>query len=194
MSNLALKLDQTFTYGDYKNWSDGERWELIDGIAYKMSPSPRRFHQKISVEISRVIGNYLKGKPCEVYTAPFAVLLKDYDEQKEEEVKTVIEPDISVICDSFKLTDAGCTGVPDFIIEIISPSTIKRDKNEKFHLYQKHGVKEYQIIYPNDHIIEVFSLIDNQYGMADIYTINDEEVPVKILGDLTLNIEEIFED
>lgn len=136
MSNLAIKPEQKYTYADYKTWNDDERWEIIEGVPYKMdfsdkynfkcmSPAPMRVHQKISGNLFRKIGNHLEGKPCQVYAAPFDVRFLDYEDQSDEAIETVVQPDIIVVCDEKKLTDYGCKGVPDIVIEILSPSTYK---------------------------------------------------------------------
>ena len=153
------KPDYKFTYKEYCSWPDDERWELIDGIAYDMSPAPSRMHQKISRILSSRIDNFLKGKDCELYTAPFDVFLPDFINEKTDDVTTVIQPDISVICNKSKLIDKGCYGAPDLIIEILSPSTSKKDLNEKFQLYEKHEVKEYWVIDPGNKYIRVFHLL-----------------------------------
>ena len=112
---------QKFTYEDYLTWSDDERWELIDGKAFRME-APNRYHQKISMTLSIKIGNYLEGKRCEVYAAPFDVRLN-----VGEGADTVVQPDILVICDQEKLDDKGAKGAPELIIEILSPSTAHHD-------------------------------------------------------------------
>ncbi len=135
-----------FTYRDYLHWPDDERWELIDGVAYNMSPAPNRIHQKISGELHRQIANYLIGKQCEVYAAPFDVRLPATGE-KNDEITTVVQPDITIVCDKSKLDKKGCKGSPDLVIEILSPYTAKKDMKEKHFLYEKFAVKEYWIVY-----------------------------------------------
>ena len=123
------KNEQKFTYGDYLTWTNpAERWELIEGIAYDMSPAPFRFHQKIIAELSVLLHDFLVGKPCEYYIAPFDVRLPDSDEA-DSEIDTVVQPDIVVVCDPTKLDDRGMRGAPDLVIEILSPSTSKKDYN-----------------------------------------------------------------
>ena len=130
--------DERYTYLDYYSWDDGERWELIDGVAYAMSPAPAPKHQTISRELLVQIANFLKGKPYEVFHAPFDVRLNaDSDDD------TVMQPDIFVVCDKSKIDDKGCNGAPDMIIEILSPSTAKRDIVLKFNAYLQAGVREY---------------------------------------------------
>ena len=147
LGNPALAPQERFTYRHYRTWPDPERWELIDGHAWAMSPAPMRSHQKLSVWLTRQIGNFLEGKASEVYAAPFDVLFPEGDET-DDDVETVVQPDIVVICDKSKLTRAGARGAPDLVVEILSPSTSKKDQREKFELYEKHGVREYWVIDP----------------------------------------------
>ena len=136
----ARRTDHRYTYGEYRTWAEDERWELIDGVAWDMSTAPFRRHQRVSIEIVTRLSVYLREKPCEVYAAPFDVLLPDYPGQREDEIPTVVQPDISVICDKAKLTERGCTGAPDLIVEIVSPSTSHKDGEIKRKLYERHGV------------------------------------------------------
>ena len=162
MEDMGLKKeksDHTFTYKNYCSWPDDERWELIDGVAYDMCAAPTRKHQELSFELAVLIGGYLKGKGCKAYTAPFDVFLPGYIDQDTDNITTVVQPDLSVICNPVKLIDKGCLGAPDLIIEILSPSTSKKDLNEKFQLYEKHGVKEYWIVDPGNKYIQVFHLL-----------------------------------
>ena len=152
------KTNHKFTYKEYSSWPDDERWELINGVAYNMSPAPSRNHQKISRILSTKIDIFLKNKECELYTAPFDVFFPDYIDQDIDDIVTVVQPDLSIICNPVKLIDKGCYGAPDLIIEILSPSTSKKDLNEKFQLYEKHGVKEYWIVDPGNKYIQVFHL------------------------------------
>lgn len=133
---------RAYTSEDYWNLPNGQRAELIDGCFYDMAP-PSRIHQKLVYQLSRTIGNYIdtQNGSCEVYPAPFAVDLHADD-------KTYVEPDISVICDKSKLTDMGCKGAPDFIIEVVSPSSRKMDYATKNALYLDAGVREYWIVDP----------------------------------------------
>ncbi|MCP4156865.1 MAG: Uma2 family endonuclease [bacterium] len=156
------KGEQLFTYGDYLNWPGNERWELIDGRSFEMSAAPNRYHQEISMNLSVAIRRFLKdkGRPCKVYASPFDVRLAEPN-QKDEETLTVVQPDISVICDGTKLDEKGCKGAPDFIIEILSPFTSKMDRMIKFQVYERAGVKEYWLVSPADRIVEGFHLGEN---------------------------------
>lgn len=191
MSNLAIKLDQKYTYADYQKWDDDERWELIYGEAYNMSPAPRRRHQRISGEIYREIANYLNGKPCEVYNAPFDVRLPLAKDDSDIKIDTVVQPDIVVVCDQTKLDDAGCIGAPDLIIEIISESTANRDLKIKFNLYEQVGVKEYWIIFPDENVIQIFKLVNGEYGKPEVCGL-DDKITVGLFPDLTIDCNAIF--
>jgi Uma2 family endonuclease len=152
------KTDHKFTYKEYCSWPDDERWELIDGVAYDMSPAPSSKHQRISRILSTKIDNFLLDKKCELFIAPFDVLLPIFPIEDENKINTVVQPDISVICDSTKIVERGCLGAPDLIIEILSPSTSKKDLNEKFQLYENFGIKEYWVVDPGNKFIQVFHL------------------------------------
>jgi len=191
MSNLAFKKENNYSYSDYKNWDDNARWELIHGKAYNMSPAPLRTHQKISGNIFFRIRQYLEDKQCEVYCAPFDVCFANYPEQPDTEIETVVQPDIAVICDEKKLTDYGCKGSPDIIIEILSPASSKKDKSEKFKLYEEYKVKEYWIVYPDLKILEIFKLSGDKYMPAEVFGTEDV-IEVKLLGDLIINVNDVF--
>ena len=136
-----------YTFADCLTWGENERIEIINGEAVMMAP-PSRTHQKISGELFRQIANFLEGKKCEVYAAPFAVRLFEKDGDTPEDVDTIVEPDISVVCDHNKLDKHGCKGAPDLVMEILSPSTMRHDRFTKFNLYQRAGVREYWIVDP----------------------------------------------
>lgn len=144
-----------YTYQDYLHWPDEQRWELLYGQAYLMSPAPSLTHQTISGELFRQISNHLLDKSCRVFHAPFDVRLPQADEA-EEEITTVVQPDILVVCNDHKLDEKGCRGAPDWIIEILSPATAARDQIDKLALYEPHGVAEYWIVHPVDRIVTVY--------------------------------------
>ncbi len=163
MSVVVKRNEVPFTYRDYASWPANERWELIDGVAYDMCAAPSRRHQGISVVLSMYFSNYFKGKPCEFYHAPFDVILPDEDSGDWRDSITVVQPDLVVICDKSKLTDEGCLGAPDLVVEIISPYTSKKDIKEKFDLYEREGVREYWIVYPGDRAVQVYALTEEGY-------------------------------
>jgi len=154
------KTDYEFTFREYCSWPDDERWELIEGVAYDMSPAPSSNHQWIASVIHGELYIFLKNKRCKAYIAPFDVMLPNFPMGNEDEIDTIVQPDISVVCDKTKIIEKGCMGAPDLIVEILSPSTSKKDLNEKFQLYEKHGVKEYWIVDPGNKYIQVFHLLD----------------------------------
>jgi len=159
-----------YTYDDYMNTSEGVRVEIIDGEIFNMAP-PSRIHQKILGELYGEIHNYLKDKNCEVYAAPFGVFLGN-DEQDIRE-RHCVEPDISVICDENKLIDQGCLGSPDFIIEIVSPSTKSHDYIRKLNLYNQYGIKEYWIVNPLNETVLVFVIENDAFDAPTSYTFKD---------------------
>ena len=154
-----------------------------------MSPAPRRIHQEISAYIFTSFYNHLQNKNCKAYSAPFDVRLPRPN--AEDEIYTVVQPDICVICDPSKLDDAGCVGAPDLIVEILSESTAKKDKTNKFELYQECGVKEYWIVSPTDQYIELFVLEDGKYVREGVYT-KDDEVRSGVLKNFDLNLNALF--
>ena len=186
------KSDQKYSYADYLTWDDGQRWELIEGEAYCMSPAPGSAHQRVSRKLTRIIDTYLIGKGCELFAAPFDVRLSDQAVASDNYTDTVVQPDIVVVCDKTKLDDRGCNGAPDLVIEITSPSTAKMDLTIKYDLYEKHGVKEYWIIHPAEQTLLVYKRgTDGRYGAADRYA-GDDKVSVPLLGDLVIDLAEVF--
>ena len=180
--------DKIYTYKDYLTFPNDERIEIVEGELYNMSPEPARIHQKLISNISYELQHYIKSNngECEVYVAPFDVILKTDDEEAINS-KSVVQPDISVICDKNKLTDSGCTGSPDMIIEIVSPSNSSHDYITKLNLYQKYKVKEYWIIDPRVKKIYVYKLGENEfYDMVNSYTFQDK-VKVNIYDDLEID-------
>ncbi|MEI6206666.1 MAG: Uma2 family endonuclease [Desulfuromonadales bacterium] len=191
-SNLAEKLDERFTYGQYYQWDDDGRWELIDGVPYNMTPAPVRRHQGISTKVLFRIAEYLQDKPCKVYHAPFDVRFPDFSEQDDNDVPTVVQPDLVVICDETKLDDRGCRGAPDLVVEILSPSTSRKDVGVKFNLYERHGVHEYWVIHPAEESLMVFTLgEDGKYGRPQGYGRGDLAASTVLEG-LELDLEEVF--
>lgn len=179
----SAKIDNSFTEKDYYTLPDDMRAELIDGKFYDMA-SPNRIHQEIISFFIKKIGNYIdSGKgSCKIYPAPFAVKLFN-------DRRTIVEPDISVICDPDKLTDKGCSGAPDWIVEVVSPSNAVHDYVRKLNLYVKAGVREYWIVNPQKHTVMVYDFEkeerSNQYNFCD-------DVPVCIYEDLILNIDQLL--
>ncbi|MGO8695853.1 MAG: Uma2 family endonuclease [Rectinemataceae bacterium] len=168
MGDPAQRLDRKYTYSDYLTWPEGERWELIGGVAYNMSAAPNRRHQAIIGLLYFRIRSHLEGKACKVYMSPFDVLMPELDEPADGDISNVVEPDIVVYCDDAKLTKSGGRGAPDLIFEILSPSTHMKDIREKFDLYERMGVREYWVIDPSGEWLSRFVRgADGRYGEAE---------------------------
>jgi len=161
-----------YTYKDYKTWGDDIRCELWYGEPVMMSPAPRRRHQKLLLDLALQIKNFLEGKPSQVYLAPLDVFLPEADESLDD-CDLVVQPDIMVVCDQNKLIDEGIRGAPDFIIEILSPTTAMRDQSDKKLIYESKGVREYWIANPNT--LEVFRYVlqNGRYGLAQPALLTD---------------------
>ncbi len=188
----AEKKEKIYTYEDYLGWPASERWEIIHGVAYNMSAAPSRFHQQVAWELARQIANFLKGRKCKGYFAPFTVRLPIADEA-DIDITDVAEPDIVVICDPSKLDDEGCRGAPDFIVEILSPSTSLRDHGNKLEMYERHGVKEYWIIDPIHKVVTARILgEDGKYGMPSIHPEKGNLEVLTLLG-LIIDLDAVFE-
>jgi Uma2 family endonuclease len=191
MSDAAEKItdeDRRFTYADYRSWEldEGERYELIGGKAYAMA-APNDFHQAVSGEIFRQLANYLHGKPCKVRAAPYDVRLF-YEEDESDD--TVVQPDISVICDEKKRGNEGCRGAPDLVVEVLSPSNTGVECVRKFNLYMKAGVREYWIVDPESKTAQVFVLRDGAY-VGRIYDSGSSLTSAVIEG-LSVSLSDVF--
>ena len=194
MGNPALESGDHFTYRHYKTWPDEERWELIDGHAWAMSPAPTTRHQRLSRKLFDRIENLLEGRPCEAFYAPFDVVLPKGDEP-EDEVDTIVQPDIVVYCDRSKLTKAGARGAPDISIEILSPSTSKKDLNDKFRLYERHGVREYWVVDPAGDWLCVYCLgLDGRFDEGELRDLvrDSSSVASTVLEGLAVDPRELF--
>ncbi|HCL57856.1 MAG TPA: Uma2 family endonuclease [Spirochaetia bacterium] len=189
--SLAVKDDQIYTYADYLSWNEEKRLELIEGTVYDMSPAPSRIHQTILGELFFQMKGVLKNKACSIFPAPFDVRLGKRNTQRDEEIETVVQPDISIVCDSSKLDDRGCAGAPDLIVEITSPSTAIKDMREKYRIYEKYGVREYWVVYPSEKIIMVFLLENGSYGKANVFS-SEETLNSSAVQDLKIDLAKIF--
>ena len=190
---LVLDTNKRYSYADYLMWIDNIRRELIEGVI-KFLPAPRDIHVEVCYNISWNLGTILKknkGK-CKVRPAPFDVRFPKNGETANDKIHTVVQPDISVICDLSKLDEDGCLGAPDMIVEVLSPSTAKRDWNEKFFLYEAHGVKEYWIVHPKEKAVNVFLLQDDgKYDAGALYE-RKGVIPVHIFNGYPIDIDDIF--
>lgn len=186
-----------FTYADYLTWNFKERIELIRGQIFKMSPAPTFNHQKIQTNILVEFHNFLKGKPCVTVSSPVDVRLKGKPFRKkklrDDEITTVVQPDIIVVCDEEKLKDnRSIDGAPELIVEVLSPGNTKVETKYKFDLYEENGVLEYWVVYPEYNQIYVYLLNENEeYGKPFIYETN-ESITSQVLKGLSIPIDEIF--
>ncbi|QHV99508.1 Uma2 family endonuclease [Spirosoma endbachense] len=180
----------TYTYTDYLKWQFDESVELIKGKLYRMSPAPKRKHQDAFVNLEFALLKYFEDKSCKVYDAPFDVRFPVQNRKNPNQIYTVVQPDICVICDLKKLDDDGCLGAPDWVIEITSPRMAKNDFNEKYNLYEEAGVREYWIVQPKEKAGNVYTLEDGQYALVDVYESTD--IPCRIFPDLIVSHERIF--
>lgn len=186
---LPAKKEQ-YTYAEYLLWEGPERYELINGEAFMLA-SPARIHQDISMELSRQFANYLEGKKCRVYAAPFDVRLFEQEGDRPEDVQTVVQPDISVICDLNKLDGRGCKGAPDLALEILSPSNVQYDTLVKLKLYQQAGVREYWVVSPEDRTVHVFLLEGGALVLRKAYGVSDL-ARVHVLDGCQIELSKVF--
>ena len=180
---MPLPKSDNYTIDYIYSLPAGQRAELIDGVVYDMAP-PNTIHQRLVNRFSQKITNYIDSKQgdCEVFPAPFAIFLNADD-------KNYVEPDISVICDKDKLNDKGCDGAPDWIIEIVSPSTKRIDYGVKLFKYRTAGVREYWIVNPLNNTVNVYDLATDE--LTDQYSF-DDDIKVCIYDNLTINIAELL--
>jgi len=170
---LSAPTERRFSYGDYRRWPDDERWELIDGRPFNMSPAPTRGHQQLVLEIGRQLANQLDNAECEVYVAPFDVRLPEANDT-DDEIENVVQPDVVVVCDPGKLDDAGCRGAPDWIVEVLSPRTAAKDQTAKLRLYEHHGVREYWLVHPTDRVLTIYRLDGGAFGRPLVQPLSGE--------------------
>lgn len=176
--------DRRYTWTDYQTWSDDERWELIDGVAYNMSPAPSTRHQAIAGNFFSCLYRHLTGKTCRPFMAPTDVRLSETD---------VVQPDILVICDPGKITPSHIEGAPELVVEVLSPSTSAKDLREKKWLYQRSGVREYIVVDPLEFYVQRFLLSgEGRYGEPEVFGPEDV-IPLVVLDGLTVDLREILE-
>jgi Uma2 family endonuclease len=183
---LLLKEEKRYTYADLLKWDEDFRAELYDGDVI-VKDAPLTVHQAIIVELVLQIGGYLKGKKGKVFPAPFGVRLY---KKKDRSDDTVFEPDIVVICDHGKIDEHGCNGPPDFVIEIISPSSARYDRIYKLRKYEKAGVREYWIVDPETKSVQVF-ILENGRFLASGYD-ETEKAPVTVLSGCEIDLRAVF--
>ena len=189
-----LDFNKSYTFADYLTWNFQDRIELIKGKIFKMSPFPNRNHQTISGNLFFEIKKIFINKSCKIYSAPFDVRLIDFKKSNEDQqVTTVIQPDICIICDQSKLDNKGCIGAPDLIIEILSPGNTEKEMSIKFDLYEENNVKEYWIVEPFDKTIFIYTLQNGKYIGLKPQTYSDT-ISSPLFKEMNFEIKKAFED
>jgi Uma2 family endonuclease len=189
-----LDMDKVYSYADYAMWKFQERVELIKGKIFKMSPAPNISHQIVSLRLTNILYNTLENKKCNLFVAPFdVVLLNNKKSTPEKEIFTIVQPDLCVICDEEKLADGKkCVGAPDLIIEILSPGNSKKEMNIKFDLYEEAGVFEYWLVYPEEKGIHIFTLQKGKYiGLKPVA--EDQILKSPLFPELEIDLTKIFD-
>ncbi len=190
---VARKIEHVYTYGEYLQWNDDERWELYEGVPVLMSPAPTPRHQGISMALAGFLAGKISSKSKgRVFAAPFYVRLPESNEA-DEDILTVVQPDVLITCDKSKLDRHGLRGAPDVVFEILSASTGSRDIGIKRDIYEKHGVREYWILDPVTKTAMLYTLCDGTYDKATVYTV-EEGPPLKLFPEILLPLSEIFYD
>lgn len=189
-----LDLNGTYSYADYLTWQLKEAVELFKGKVMAMSPAPNVKHQRVARDLLIPIDGYLRGKSCEIFIAPFDVKLYNSRKSKlsDQEVFSVVQPDLCVICDESKLTEQGCDGAPDWIIEILSPGNSKKELHLKYDLYQENGVTEYWMVHPYEQTVYQFVLNkDEKYQLHAMYAGDDLATPF-LFPELHIDLADVF--
>ncbi|MEI9944950.1 MAG: Uma2 family endonuclease [Chitinophagaceae bacterium] len=181
----------SYTYADYLQWRFKERLELFRGRIFKLS-APNTKHQVIAREMFVPFATFLKKQKCQAYIAPFDVRLPVKNKKKDNEISTVVQPDICIVCDESKIDKRGCCGAPDLVVEILSPGNSKKELKDKYELYEEACVSEYWVVYPEEESIIIFLLNENKkYDGAKVYTADDTIVS-KIIPGFSINLNDIF--
>ena len=191
----TLDINRRYTYADYLTWVDDKMRELLDGFIRLMSPAPALKHAVVSRKLLNPMLNFVERNDgdCQIFYAPFDVRFPTKPDQIDDnQIYTVVQPDICVVCDVSKLDERGCLGAPDMVIEILSLSSQRYDLNEKFNIYQAGGVKEYWVVSPKEKGINVFILQENgKYDQGTVYEGN-VQLPVQTLKGLSISTEKLF--
>ena len=193
ISNINdLDLNGSYTYADYLLWQFQERVEIIKGKIFKMSPAPSRSHQQVLLKLTRELDKYFINLNCELYIAPFDVRLINFKKSTaDNQILTVVQPDLCVICDLLKLDEKGCLGAPNLIIEILSTGNLNTDLKIKFDLYEENGVQEYWIVNPSEKTALIYTLQNDKYIGSRPFTI-DTEIQSVIYPELKFEVNKLF--
>ncbi|OGK06007.1 MAG: hypothetical protein A2W80_00915 [Candidatus Riflebacteria bacterium GWC2_50_8] len=191
MGRPQRKRKDVFTYAEYKSWDDDERWEIIDGEAFAMTPGPGMTHQSLSVNLVGLMFEFFNSHPCKLFSAPFDVLLPESDETADT-ASNVVQPDIVVYFDPDKLEERGGIGAPDLAVEIISPTSARRDLIEKFALYERHGVREYWVVDPAHQILTIYSPDKKGKYTCEKRFSREHELTSHIFPELKIDLKRVF--
>ena len=188
ITNLnQLDLSKTYTFKDYLSWKFSEKVELLKGYVSKMSPAPNTQHQLIARQIFQEMAWFLKNKTCQVFFAPYDIYLSGSAGQ------TIVQPDISVICDTTKIKKHGCVGSPDLVIEILSPGNARKEMKEKYEIYEEAGILEYWVVFPDEEILQIYILESKKFIPQKPYTSGDT-YSSKVLEGFKIEVKQIFEN
>lgn len=188
----SMEYGATYTYADYLTWTVQDRFEILKGRLFKMSPAPSRYHQESSGELHYIMMDFFRGKSCKVYSAPFDVRLPRKGSTKDEDIITVFQPDLCVVCDMGKLDSRGCIGAPDLVVEILSPGNSKKEMREKFEIYEEAGIKEYWMVNYQEKTILTYVLKNGKYiGLKPLT--EGETMKSTLFPELQFEVAQIFE-
>lgn len=191
MGLVRAKDQNLYTYGDYRKWTDEKRYELIDGLAYAMSPAPWVDHQRIAGAIYAKLVAAVVGKRCEAMIAPLDVRLP-HNQEPDDLIDVVVQPDVLVVCDPSKIDAKGVRGAPDLVVEVLSPSTASHDQIRKRRVYERAGVREFWLVHPTDRVITIYRLQNGVYGAPDVQELVGV-TPVGILPGVEMVWDELIE-
>ena len=186
-----LDLSKRYSYKDYLTWHFSDFVELIRGRIVKMSPAPQTRHQVVVLNIAAAIKQYLRKKQCQVFVAPFDVRLPKKSETADEQIFTVVQPDVCIVCDPNKIDRRGCLGAPDMVVEILAPGNMSHDARTKYALYEEFRVKEFWLVSPGDENVVVYHLQDGKFVLHQEYA-EPGPIPIAALPGFSLEWSEIF--
>ncbi len=182
-----LTRDARYTYADYLNWPEDARYELIDGVAYAMAPSPTRSHQLVVGELFAQVKAALAGRSCQVFVAPFDVRLP-HAKEADGEIDTVLQPDVLAVCDPAKVDERGVRGAPDWVAEVLFPASAVRDQTVKLAAYERAGVPEVWLLHPTDRVLTIYRLEGGRYGRPQILEMRGR-TPIGVLPEAMIDFD-----